>query len=150
MSIRMNVKVEGIGRVTERVVSKRKALEGCQLEAARAMAEEPRKWLIEEMRQPKSGIWWPTLPHPSSAEGEVPASQSGAMESSIAIKPTARNNVTLSVGEGLARNYPAMLEMGYALPNGTYVQRPFIRPALEATKEKSRAAALAIIRRAAT
>lgn len=72
---------------------------------------------VRLMNQPKSGIHHRGLPRRSSAEGEAPASQTGALASSFRVTAQGRHQLHRRVGTGLwygnflmtQRNRPLLL-----------------------------------------
>jgi hypothetical protein len=98
-------------------------------------AQVARDWVEDDMNTPKSGRQWPWLPHVSSAPGETPAVQFGALVESLDVvygdTTTTTAKANFVAGSGRAP-YAFDLEFGgYNL-----APRPFMRPSVDRNRKK--------------
>jgi len=94
----------------------------------------------EGMMEEKTGIHWFNLPYRSSAPGEMPAIQSGALFASLRMgadrpQPTKAFG-WVGAGDGIQEEYPLYLERYYDA-----ARRPYMRPALDENQPALLAAA---------
>lgn len=82
----------------------------------------------ELMEEPKSGIHYPSLPNQSSAPGEAPAVQSGALYGSGEAEGRG-----LSVIVGFSDEKAVWMELG----TSRIAPRPFLRPAFDEERPKA-------------
>jgi hypothetical protein len=131
VNVRLNIHIDAMDGVIERVRSIDAAAKAAQNPAAEAMATATQQRIEERVRAPKSGIQWPGQPRPSGISGGYPANQWGDLLASIWISQTRHGNATLLVGAGLPDPYAMFLEMGFTTPSGRFVKFPFVRPSVE-------------------
>lgn len=145
MSVRLNVIVDGAGRILERVRNIDAAAKAAQTPAALAMAERTKERVIENLESPKGGELWSRdrlprhyryLIRPSGKSGGFPASQYGDLVGSVRVEQTLAGNASLSVGRGLPRPYAFWLEMGWTHVRGGYKHFPFMRPSVESLRDE--------------
>lgn len=130
-NVRINVNVDGMGHILDRVRKIDESAKQAQTPAAEAMAVATQKRIEERVRAPKSGIQWPGQPRPSGISGGYPANQWGDLLASIWISQTRHGSATLLVGAGLPDPYAMRLEKGFTTPSGRFVKFPFVRPSVE-------------------
>lgn len=118
--MRMTVKVKGFTKDKGFRSSKKrivKRLSGITGEAAQRV----RKTTVQMMSEPKSGIHHRGLPRRSSAVGEAPAIQSGALAASLRINSEGRDHLHHRIGTPLWYGNYLMMRKG----------RPALLPALK-------------------
>lgn len=135
-TIRLNVSVDGAGRILERVRQIEKDAEEARTPATSEMAQRTAEEMERRIREPKSGRQYPQYPRPSGVSGGYPAYQWGGLVGSIDTRVTAMGNASLTVGSGLPRPYALFLELGWATKDGSYHIFPFIRPTVESLRDE--------------
>ena len=92
-----------------------------------------------ELSKPGTGRSYPRGKkfHVASAPGEPPAVDAGRLRSSIGHEEVQLLGETISIRVGTNVEYAAALEFGNVYKNGrVLLPRPFMRPALEASKQE--------------
>lgn len=148
MDIRLNIALDGVGRVMERVRSIDSKMEAAATPAAQAMADATLQYMELKVREPKSGKRHKGYPRPSGVPGGYPAYQWGGLVGSFTVHTTAGGNATLNVGAGLPRPYHLYLEV-YGVPqaDGGTAKFPFVRPSVEAMNSQYSSIVLDVVRR---
>jgi hypothetical protein len=155
MEFRINVNVDGIGRIAERVTRLGEGVQQARTPISMAMGEKIQETAQEILSQPGQGETWatPLIPSywrqyskPSGVSGGPPTSQYGDLSRSIVVRPTLRGNATVVAGEGLYRPYAKWLELGFhTIFAHRSVRFPFLRPATEMATPELRGIALAVL-----
>lgn len=121
----------------------KKALETVGLvvtsEAKRLVQKSPRGGVVYEKYQPRRT-------HKASAPGEPPATDTGALVSSISYVVQQNELVVIVKCSGAIAPYAIVLEYGSS--DGELKPRPFLRPAVKNKKQQAVALAQAAIKRA--
>ena len=129
------VRIVGLKRAMDRVAAYSVARAKPTLDAAAlAGADVAMKWVEDSMREGKSGISYPHLPtKPSSAPGEVPATQTEDLIDSLNTKNVDSGSPYIGrahFGAGAVSKagwpYALRLEYGY----GQLKARPYMRPSI--------------------
>lgn len=68
-------------------------------------------WLVDKLAEEKNGEWWPDNPARSSAQDEYPAAQSGALISSISVRPDGAAYAVGSFADQDAEGYAHGVEL---------------------------------------
>lgn len=154
---RLNINIDNVGRVMERVLRVERGMDGVRRETTRAMAERTGRQIVANLEAPKAGIIWDEtrLPpyfrlydRPSGVSGGFPASQRGDLVRSLGVHATPDGNATLEVGGGLPRPYAFFLEFGFRTWRQRMMVRfPFVRPSVEQVTSEYRGIAMSILGR---
>jgi len=135
------VKTVGLKKAMDRIAAYNLSRAKPTLEAAAlAGAEVAKRWVEEKMEEPKSGISYSHLPtKPSSAPGEVPATQTRQLIDSLNTKNTDSGSpyigrATFGAGAESKAGWPyaLRLELGY----GRLAARPYMRPSIAANQDE--------------
>jgi len=136
MKLRMNVSVDGAGRIMERVRKIDDSAKEAQTPAATGMADRTIEEMAKRIRAPKSGVQYSKYPNPSGVQGGYPAEQFGKLIESMNVHITRAGNASLTIGQGLPRPYALYLELGWTTKDGQFHIFPFIRPTVESMRDE--------------
>lgn len=133
--IAIQANVEGANEVRQAIVRLQQRISHGLHDAVYEGAQVAREWVEQQMHDTKGGIHWSNLPYRSSAPGEVPASQFGALQESLDVEYGSRKSdrATAVFSAGSARApYAAELEFG----SYKVLPRPFMRPSVDNNKKE--------------